>query len=192
MADINLLEDSNRQSAPVNKTNILLNQVGYVLLAVLVLVTAGLYVIYGQTTKQVAQLQQDQATAKKQTEALPNYNNLIGSQQRLKDIAGLLKAHQDWSAALPNIASATLTGVTYSKLSVGGNGLGMISGNVVSFNQLYKYIQGLKLFNSYISGYQLVNVGLGEKGGITFDLSLDFTNKLWDPNAVANQSQITQ
>lgn len=191
MAELNLLQTDNTQKAQAsNLVNNSLNVLGVVVLAVVLVMSAILYINNRNLTKQIADASQQQNSTESNFQHQSGYAKLISSQQKLKDLQSLLKQHSDWSSIITKFASATLanteldnkvTSAIYNKFSANSDGGVEISGTVGSFADLDRLIKGFELqdFDSFITDVRLTNVGTSkDNNAVTFTLDISFNKDI--------------
>lgn len=183
MAEINLLQSNQPTKKSDERWAKLLAVVSVILFAAAVIGAGFVFFLNRSVTSQQEKLQQQVADKQVEITSAHGYDELIASQNKLKNVKWLLDHHLDWSQLLPKFYDATLSSATYSKFVAQKDGTAIITGNVGSFVDLDKLIQAYQLadFKSYIKDIKLVNIGFSNdlnKPGVSFTISVSFNNDI--------------
>ncbi len=180
MAEINLLQTNQNQGGGITPTN-LLNQVGIVLL---VLVIGGYAILFLRTNSlnaNTVNADSEKLLLEQQLQADPQYPALISYQNKLHNTQLLLAKHLKWSMVLGKFSEATLKTAKFDKFVANYDGTANISGFVPDFASLDQQMKAYQLNEfQYIKDVKLINVGLSSKEriGIDFTLKIDFNTDL--------------
>lgn len=180
MPEINLLQNTNIANSErrVHRT---LNMVGVILLIVVVAGYAALFFLAKSADTAVAAKNAQEQSIQQSLVTEAEYPDFINHQDKLNNIAILLKGHLSWCTILPDFEQVTLKNAKYAKFEANSDGSATISGTVPDFQNLAKLIQGYQYGqNKFVKEVKLINVGLSseEKNEISYTLNVKFNNEI--------------
>lgn len=188
MADINLLQTS-KPTTPSQDVYGALNKVGVVIFLVVVAFYGYVLFSNSQVNRQISAEQNRNSQLSQEIKQIPNYEELLATQARIKNTKTLLDNHLAWSKFIQAFTSATLNTASYRKFVAKEDGSATINGTVPDFKNLDKLIKGLSLPDfDFIKEVKLTNVALADSDSqtaIDFNLNVLFNKSLlmWERNA---------